>query len=86
MALNSNDMAALMEEELRTIYPDFKGIPLPETGREDRRMMFLAIARGILRHLQQEVDDTLADITFENGSPVKKNVSEITLNITIPGV
>ncbi len=86
MALNSNQLAVLMEEELRNIYPHFKGIPLPETGQEDRRMMFLAIARGLLRHLQQEEDYALTDITLGNGFTATYIVSGITLNITIPGV
>ncbi len=87
MALSSNKLAELMEQELKVIYPQLKGISLSEAGSEDRRMMFLAISRGLLRHLKQEEDSTVTDITLQNGvTIVTHTVPGLTLNITIEGV
>lgn len=46
--------------------------PLTEQGREDRRMLFVAIARGVVKHLQQNVNDGLV-VTYDAG--YRANVS-----------
>jgi len=45
---------------------------LPNEGREDRRMLFIAIARGVVRHLQQNAHDGLV-VTYDAG--YRANVS-----------
>jgi hypothetical protein len=47
----SNSMAAAMENALATEYQALKGEPLPDMGEEDRRMLLVAIAQGVTRHL-----------------------------------
>src|SRR4051812_32090077 len=46
-----NSMAAAIEDEMSQLYKAVKHRDLPETGSDDRRILFIAIARGVLRHL-----------------------------------
>jgi len=47
----SNSMAAAMENALATEYQELKGQALPDMGEEDRRMLLVAIAQGVTKHL-----------------------------------
>jgi hypothetical protein len=42
-----------MQEEWNAAYPDK---PLPDSGRQDRLVMFAAVAKGVLRYLHQHQD------------------------------
>jgi hypothetical protein len=42
--------------------------PLPAAGAEDRRLLFRAIARGVLRFLQDYDDELIDTIRFEDRS------------------
>ena len=46
-------MAQLMEDEFAAVYADVKNAPLPETARQDMRILFVAVARGVLRYLNE---------------------------------
>jgi len=48
------------------------GHKLPGKRREDHRMLFIAIARGVVRHLQQNAHDGLV-VTYDAG--YRANVS-----------
>ena len=52
----SNSMAQAMENALATEYQTLKGESLPSTGEEDRRMLLVAIAQGVTRHLLDNLD------------------------------
>lgn len=51
-----SSMAAAMEVALEREYQALKGQPLPDTGADDRRMLFAAIAQGVVRHLKDNLD------------------------------
>lgn len=79
----ANSMAAQMEEALRHLLitdglPDF---PLNDNSREarDRRRLFVAIARGIVRHLQEQANSIT--ITVPDGLGGTTDVHP-TFNIT----
>lgn len=52
----TGSMAQAMEEAMKKEYQAIKGEPLPDMGVEDRRMLFAAIAQGVVRHLKDNVD------------------------------
>ena len=62
-----------------------KGSPLPAVGKEDRRLMFAAVARGILEYLEAHQNEFFNTITFEEppGQTVTRKVTEVDLNISI---
>jgi len=45
----ANSMAEAIEEEMENVYKKLKGSSLPVMGQEDRRLLFVAIARGVLK-------------------------------------
>lgn len=55
---NFNDFADSMAGEMETAFSELlaeKGkAPLDSKGQDDRRMLFIAIARGVIRHLQNK--------------------------------
>ena len=54
----SGSMAQAIETEYEAIWNSLKEEPLPNEGREDRRMLFVAIARGVMKHLEHFRDPT----------------------------
>lgn len=71
----AGSMAEAMEKALAVEYQRVHGRPLPAHGGEERRLMFAAIAQGILRHLKDNASDALSvavDVTQDGGShPVR---------------
>ena len=54
----SNSMAAEIEAAMQDEWQTVKGKPLPAPlGREDRRILFVAIARGVLKYLHDHQID-----------------------------
>lgn len=52
-----NSMAAAMEAALVAEYEIVKGEPMPaEMGKEDRQMLFAAIAQGVVKYLKENID------------------------------
>ena len=47
----ADSMAEAMENALRQEYQAVKDTPMPETPDQDRHMLFVAIAQGVVRHL-----------------------------------
>ena len=49
----TNSMAQLMEDEFAAVYQEVKSSPLPLSARHDMRILFVAVARGVLRYLNE---------------------------------
>ena len=56
MALTPQGMAAEMENQLRCLWAERWGHELSEIGAEQRRLLFLAIARGIFKYIKDQED------------------------------
>ena len=70
MSLRSSNLASEMEAALGEVWQEIKGFPLPGGAGEDRRVLFLAIARGLLRYLESNQNDILNTITIRQTSDV----------------
>ena len=46
-------MAQLIEDEFAALYQAVKGSPLPASARQDMRIIFVAVSRGVLRYLSE---------------------------------
>jgi hypothetical protein len=55
----SDSMAEAMELAFQSEWDAVKDIPLGEAGEEDRKILFSAIAQGVIKHLQQHINDAL---------------------------
>ena len=72
----ANSMAGAMEDEMEALFQAVKGHSVPATGREDRRLLFVAIARGVLKYLQQhETGNMLAQRDGGHTHPVHLNIT-----------
>lgn len=78
-------LAKAIEEEMANVFQKVKEKPLSEVGKEDRRLMFVAIARGVLKYLEAHQNDVLASVTISHttGPSVTHSVSNVDLNITM---
>jgi hypothetical protein len=76
-------MEGAMEEEWRVA----KGVPLPGVGLEDRRLLFAAIARGVLAYLKTNQNGIFKTITFEDisGQRVMHKLQAADLDINSTG-
>ncbi len=52
----ANSMAAAMMNAMEKEYRVVKNVDLPKTGNEELKLMFAAIAQGVVRHLQSNPD------------------------------
>ena len=82
MALVANDLANAMLNQLDDAWQIVKGEPIPSPPGDDARVMFLAIARGLLIYMEQHQNDTIKTIALGGGGAV--NVTSLDLNITAP--
>jgi hypothetical protein len=78
IALNDS-MAKAIEDAMNQLFQQIKGEPLPETGKADRRILFVAIARGILQYFTDHLGDIDGNVTV-GGTNYTVNIN---LNITM---
>ena len=53
----AGSMAEALEESMRNVYQQYKGITLSDAGKEDRWLLFAAISRGVLKYLKDHADE-----------------------------
>jgi hypothetical protein len=53
----TNSMAEAMEQAFKSEWLLVKDMPLPETGEADRKILFAAIAQGVLHYLEDHKTD-----------------------------
>jgi hypothetical protein len=54
-----DSMAEAIEDALKAEWATVKETAFPTTGAEDRRLLFVAIAQGIVRYLKDHADDSI---------------------------
>ena len=58
--VSASDFTASMAEAMDKAFVEewlaVKGTPLPSLGEEDRRILLVAIAQGVVAHLQQHIE------------------------------
>jgi hypothetical protein len=83
-----DSLAEAMEKAMEIAWPKVKGQPLPEVGQEDRRLLFVAIAQGILRYLQDNTDALIVHdvtVTQDAGNNVTSSNASGTVTVTQDG-
>ncbi len=76
MALDETTLAAEMETSLKAIWKEKGRGDLPETGKDDREILFLAISRAIIEQLKDgllEEDTHSHNITLSGGTATCEN-------------
>lgn len=75
----ANSMAEAIEVALQQEWPLARGVPLPPEGMQERRIVFVAIARGVLQYLKDHQHEFINSMTL-NGTP--QSVTNLDLNIS----
>ncbi len=86
MALTPNDLANAMEGVMAQAWTAVKGpdIPFPEGDPSDRKVLFLAVAWGLLKYLETNEDGVINSIrlTQTGTETLDYDVEALDLNIT----
>jgi hypothetical protein len=64
MALRASELTDEIEAAFADEWARLKAIPLPGAGAEERRMLFAAVARGVLAYLDRKDDEIFRSITL----------------------
>ncbi len=75
----TDSMAEAIEQAMDKEYRAVKGTALPAEGSEDRKLLWAAIANGILNYLKKNQNDILASITLDTN--VANTVTALELNV-----
>lgn len=75
----TDSMAMAMEQAMSDVYSKVKEQSLPDVGKEDRRLLFVAIARGILQYL----DDHQSAIGATSGAEPAAHEHDVALDVTM---
>jgi hypothetical protein len=67
---NDGSMAALIELAMREEWFAARGEPLPTSGPgvKDRKILFAAVAKGVLRYLYAHRDDLITTLEINEGT------------------
>ena len=77
-------LAAAMEQAMTQEWLAVKGVPLPNQGVEDRRLLFVAVARGLFTYLKANEDLLMTRITLRStlgGTDDAFDVRQLELNL-----
>lgn len=81
----ANSLAADMEQAMRDEWLAVKNTPLPDAGEKDRRLLLVAIARGLFTFLKNHEDALALRITLREdnnlGTDETFRVTQLELNL-----
>lgn len=78
----ANSMAEAIENALQSEWQTVKGSALPSAGADDRKILFVAIAQGVLGYLKANQAELISTITLQTASvTVESTVTDLELNI-----
>ena len=86
MALELSALTYAIDKAFGTEWTKSKGGSAPDAGKDDRRLMFAAVARGILEYLSAQQSDLIASVTLTDtagNASITYNASATSLNINV---
>jgi len=66
MPLIPSELTDAMQQAFKNEWLAVKKSPMPEGGGEDRRLLFAAVARGLLEYVEAHQNEVLTSITFQD--------------------
>ena len=82
MTLTKADLTARIQTEFANVWQEEKGAPLPPPAADQTRLLFAAVARGVLGYLKDNEDDLIGSLKVsESGTDRNLSVLEATLDI-----
>ena len=85
MALEPSAMTDAIEAAYETEWGKVKSNPLPGAGKDDRRLIFAGVARGILQYLHDHQNELLTTLKTKDDTGVQADfqVLETDLGINV---
>ena len=84
----AESMALAIEQEMEFVFQQINNKSIPpimvggkDVGKEGRRLLFVAIARGVMKYLKEHESKLVSNVTTDMGGGVTQTVSNLTLNI-----
>jgi hypothetical protein len=81
--LTAQGLTDRIEQEFADVYARAKGASLPGTGGDDRRMLFAAVAGGVLAYLKANEDAVIDSLTVQEAGLDKKTLSVVEASLDI---
>ena len=81
MALSATGIAAAIEAAFVTEWLNVKGDNLSAYGQQERRILFVAIARGMLQYLEANQNQIVNALTLEFSSGVQQTYTVTGLDL-----
>src|SRR5438552_78374 len=78
-----DSMAKAIEDALADVFGKVKDMPLPEAGKEERRLLFVAMARGILGYLEAHQKDLLTSITTQVTASTSETRTVVAVDLNV---
>jgi hypothetical protein len=75
----SGSLAEAIEQALAKEWQTVKGSALPGDGSDDRKLLWVAVANGLLNYLKANQNDILTSITLD--SSAANTVTALELNV-----
>ncbi len=88
MALKPGDMADAIESAFQTLWPTYRpDEPFPSDSVNERRLLFLASAQGILTYLNSKENEMFSTIDLSGGGLVSSthytvDAADLNVNLT----
>lgn len=76
----TDSLALAIEQEFANVYQGVKNAPLPPTARQDMRLIWVSIARGVLRYLNAHQTD---NIIAQKHSPNVNHQHQVTFDVDL---
>jgi hypothetical protein len=83
MSLTPSALTDAIEAGYELEWKNKKPNPLPESGTEDRRLLFAGIARGILQYLYDHHDELVTTITTQDSGGGQTTLDVVAANLGI---
>lgn len=85
MALQPDAMTDAIETAYAAEWSKVKPSPLPDAGKDDRRLIFAGVARGVLQYLSDHHNELLTTlkVQIEGGDEMTLQVTETDLGISV---
>ena len=85
MSLTPIGLADEIEDAFKAIWPIDERGPLPDGTEADRRLLFMAVARGLLQYLEANQDDLInsMQLTVSGVGTTNYTVESLNLDITV---
>ena len=82
-SIGDGSMAALIEQAMREEWLAARGEPLPDSGPgvQDRRILFAAVAKGVLRYLYEHRDDLISTLDLHEPAPSTRHRHEAAFDL-----